>query len=160
MKPATPKQVQAINILMAKQGLLPHKRDIIESYSGGRTSSSKELYINEAGELLNYLTQQNKDVNVSSKLMAKLFAMCHEMKWIPQTTVVEGNQVKIKKDYSQVHGWVKKYGYLKKPLRDYTYNELPKLVSQLEFNVYNPYIENLSNTSEPPADKPPGDHPF
>lgn len=148
MKPITAPQLKAINFLLIKQGLYEHKRDIIESYTGGRTGSSKEMYIHEAAELLSYLNNTQKDVNVSSKLMAKLFAMCHEMGWIPSKTIVEGASVKVKKDYTAVHEWVKKYGYLKKELRLYTYNELPKLVTQLEKYVYNPYIENLSKTNQ------------
>ena len=145
LKPITPPQLKAVNVLLIKQGLYEHKREIIESYTGGRTGSSKEMYIHEAAELLSYLNNTQKDVNVSSKLMAKLFAMCHEMQWITHTTVVEGGKIKIKKDYSKVHDWVLKYGYLKKALRQYTYNELPKLVTQLEKYVYNPYIQNLSS---------------
>lgn len=148
MKPITPPQLKAINVLLIKQGLYEHKREIIESYTGGRTGSSKEMYIHEAAELLSYLNNTQKDMNVSSKLMAKLFAMCHEMGWIPSQTIVEGEKVKVKKDYSRVHAWVEKYGYLKKELRKYTYNELPKLVTQLEKHVYNPYIENLSKPNQ------------
>lgn len=145
MNLATPKQVKAIHAQLHLQGLLSHKRSIVDSYSKGRTESSKELTSTEAGELLSYLFNQKKEVNVSSKLMAKLFAMCHEMGWITQTTVVDGDKVKVKKDYSRVHAWVEKYGLLKKPLRKYTYNELPKLVTQFEVHIYNPYIESLSN---------------
>lgn len=37
-----------------------------------------------------------------------------------------------KPDMAHVHAWVDKYGYLKKPLNDYTVAELPKLVTQAE----------------------------
>lgn len=147
-KPITPPQLKAVNVLLIKQGLYKHKREIIESYTGGRTGSSKEMYIHEAAELLSYLNKTQKDVNISSKLMSKLFAMSHEMGWINTKTVVDGDKIKVVKDYSAVQNWVIKYGYLKKELRKYTYKELPKLVTQLEKYVYNPYIENLSKTSQ------------
>ncbi|MGQ0739122.1 MAG: hypothetical protein ACT4OJ_08705 [Bacteroidota bacterium] len=145
IKAITPKQVIAIRAALHRHNLLKHKEEIIDSYTKGRTVHISEMTGPEAGELLSYLNAQTKDMNVSSRLMAKLFAMCHEMGWVPQQTVIEGDKVKTKKDYSRVHGWVLKYGYLKKPLREYTYKELPKLVTQLEKHVYEPFIQNISS---------------
>lgn len=144
----TPKQVKAIRAAMAAKKLLEHKEQIVDSYTKGRTTHISEMHISEAGQLLTYLNGLPKEANPKSKLMSKLFAMCHEMGWIKSTTVVDGPEIKIKKDYSAVYNWVAKYGYLKKPLRDYTYNELPKLVTQLEKHIYEPFIQNLSSQNK------------
>ncbi len=149
---ATPKQLQLIHNLLHQQGLLQHKPEIVESFSKGRTSSSRGLYMAEAKELIDHLLATKKDVNVSSGLMKKLFAMAFEMGWCPEEELVMADgSIKRRKNYSRLHGWVEKYGYLKKPLRQYSYNELPKLVSIFEINIYNPYIQNLNKTTT--ADK-------
>lgn len=148
IKPATAKQLSAIHALLHKQGLLRHKAEIIEGFTNGRTGSSKGLHLHEAADLLSHLMATEKDKNVSSKLMKKLFAMAFEMGWCPEQEYVQPDgTITKKKNYDRLHGWVLKYGYLKKPLRQYTYNELPKLVSVFEINIYNPYIQSLNKTT-------------
>lgn len=150
-KPITQKQIQLISTLIHKQGLTANKPDIIESYSQGRTTSTKGLTMQEASELIGFLTNSQKDMNVSSKLMKKLFAMAFEMGWCPAEKVIgPDGQIKEKRNYSRLHAWVEKYGFAKKPLRSYTYNELPKLVSVFEEKIYNPYISNLQKGEAAP----------
>lgn len=150
-KPITPKQIQLISTLIHKQGLSANKPEIMESFSNGRTSSTKGLTIEEASELIGFLTKSQSDVNVSSRLMKKLFAMAFEMGWCPSEKVIgPDGQIKEKRNYSRLHAWVEKYGFGKKPLRSYTYNELPKLVSVFEEKIYNPYISNLQKGEAAP----------
>lgn len=147
LRKATAKQVAAINAELHRQGLLNRKSEMVDAFTNGRTDHSPEMTIDEARALLSNLYQTKGDMNVSTRLMSKLFAMAHEMGWIPEITVVEGLKLIKKKNYQRVHDWVEKYGYLKKPLREYTYKELPKLVSIFENNIYNTYISNLSNNT-------------
>ncbi len=152
-KPITPKQIQLISTLIHKQGLTHHKAEIMEGVSNGRTTSTKGLTMDEASDLIAHLTQTSRDTNVSSRLMKKLFAMAFEMGWCPEEAVVsEDGQIKKKRNYTRLHQWVEKYGYLKKPLRNYTYNELPKLVSIFETKIYNPYISSPKNGEAKEAD--------
>lgn len=140
---ATNKQLQAIHAMLYKKGMLKNKPYIIEGATAGRSSSSRDLTFEEANALLQTLNPTQSTMNVSSRLMSKLFAMAFEMGWITEQTLVDGQGgIKKKKDYSRVHGWVEKYGYLKKPLREYIYKELPKLVSQFEVGPYKQYIDN------------------
>lgn len=144
-KPITPKQIQLISVLIHKQGLTAHKVEIIEGVSGGRTSSTKGMTAAEASDLIAHLTKTSSDMNVSSKLMKKLFAMAFEMGWSPKEKRVQPDgSIKEITNYSRLHGWVEKYGYLKKPLRNYTYNELPKLVTIFELKIYKPYLEKFN----------------
>jgi len=69
--------------------------------------------------------------------------MAFEMGWVKKVTKADNKgNLKTVNDYSAVKAWVTKYGYLKKPLNRYTYNELPKLVRQFEQYIYNPYIQS------------------
>ena len=47
-----------------------------------------------------------------------------------------------KADMDKINAWCLHYGYGKKELNKYAYNELPKLLSQFE-KVYEYYIKNL-----------------
>lgn len=149
MKPVDAKQIKAFNTILGKLGLESEKRNIIEEISGGRTRSTKELFYGELQSWLNSAGPATRGLQAAglpkpdnSRLMSKLFAMAHEMQWITTTRVVDtGGKIRNKKDYSHVHEWVKKYGYLKKPLNEYTYNELPKLVTQFELGPYKDYIK-------------------
>ena len=144
--PITRKQLMAINAELKRQGLQHRKTELIELYTNGRTDHDAEMYIGEARTLLSKLYNTKPDMNVSTRLMSKLFAMAIEIGWCPlQQQVQKNGLIKQERNYSRLHGWVEKYGYLKKPLREYSYNELPKLVSIFEAKIYNTYIENISN---------------
>ncbi len=146
---ATAKQLQAIHAILNKRNLIQNKAFMIEGITAGRSSSSKDLTFAEAAEFIKILNPGKPATNVSSPMMSKLFAMCYEMGWITTTNVVQPDgSIKSKKDYSKVHAWVEKYGYLKKPLRDYSYKELPKLVTIFQIGPYKNYIDYLSKTNK------------
>lgn len=147
MVKASIEQIKAIHSILHRKGLLPHKTEFVESFSNGRVSSTKDLWMSEARELISSLVQHKENTNKDDKgpMIRKLFAMCHEMYWIKKVQKVGeyGKLIEVN-DYSAVYGWVLKYGYLKKDLRKYTYQELPKLISQFELHIYNPFISDLS----------------
>jgi hypothetical protein len=45
----------------------------------------------------------------------------------------------------RIYAWVEKYGYLHKHLNKYTYEELPKLVSQAE-QCYYSFLKTVANS--------------
>lgn len=143
---STPNQRRIIAAILVSRKMMSQKSDIVEGFTDGRTTSLRELTFTEAAELIDLLNKNPENKNPKSKLMSKLFAMCHEMGWITtDDSVNEKGKLIKKKNYQRVHDWVEKYGYLKKPLREYTYKELPKLVSIFEEKIYNVYIQNLSS---------------
>ncbi len=152
MKPINPEQLIALNTVIHKKGLMQHKADMVEGATNGRTRSSKDLYFDEARELImalnSYAEAKNKDDK--GPMVRKLFRMAHEIGWIKKQSIVNSQQstagplIAEKNDYSRVYGWVLKYGYLKKDLRRYAYKEMPKLLSQFEFGPYKSYISNLN----------------
>lgn len=140
MKPATKKQIGAINAILVKRGMKEQKAEIIAEYTCGRTDHSSELYFDEAHALLQFLIDKNQN----SGMLRKLFAMAIEMGWCPlQTEVLENGTLKKGRNYSSVHTWVVKSGYLHKPLRQYSYQEMPKLVTQFEIGPYKHYLNKI-----------------
>lgn len=140
--------IKAINAILARTGQMENKAVIVSNASNGRTIHSSELTPAEAIGLLKALNAHSPQPiaqrpKPSAKMTAKLFAMAHEMGWITAATVVGSAGMETKKDYSRLHAWVLKYGYLHKPLSQYSYKEMPKLVSQFELGVYKHYISEL-----------------
>lgn len=154
VKDISPAQVKAVNVILRVRGLMEDKEVIISSFTDGRTAHISEMKMHEARQLL---IAYNKPEKSNHLMLRKIIAMAHELGWIKQQTVVTNlskelkpqtvepmsvtnSKIETKKDYSALYGWVLKYGYLKKDLRKYSYNELPKLVSQLEFGPYKSYL--------------------
>lgn len=150
-KPASKAQIKAINIILKKLGRFDDKGYMILHLTNCRTCHSSELYFDEASELLQFLNKlqaDKKDDKPSKKMMGKLFAMAHEMGWVTVNVTDDWergpNYVNVSReyDYSRLYDWVLKYGWKKKPLNDYTYDELPKLVSVFEFGPYRSWLKN------------------
>lgn len=144
MKPATPQQIKAINAALAVKGMMEEKPAIVRDVTAGRTTHSSQLYFDEAKVLLKSIlscTQDYQEIG-KSRMIAKIFAMAHEMGWINNLVTVEaeGKMVQ-KKDYRNVYAWIRKYGYLHKDLKQYKYEELPKLLSQFEQGPYQHYLQ-------------------
>lgn len=144
---ATPAQVKAINATLAKTGLMSDKADIVLNATDGRTTHSSAMSIEEARALLLALNRNVKTaqapVKPTQKMANKLFSMAHEIGWIKEITLVTPSGITKKKDYSAVHAWIGKFGYLHKPLSQYTYAELPKLVAQFEYGPYKHFLNKL-----------------
>lgn len=149
MKPVTKEQISAVHTVLHRHGLMHDKRNIIDSFTNGRSTSSKDLTFDEAKELLAaFNTKPAADVDPRTPMIKKLFKMAHQLGWIKKQKVVSGSSITEKNDNSQLYGWVNQYGYLKKDLKKYTYSELPKLISQLEFGAYKSYIAGNKNGPE------------
>jgi hypothetical protein len=160
MKPEYNRQLHA---LLTQTGLTEQKPLLVESFSGGRETSSKELKDHEAIEMIKYLKAEllkkqqpaNNDpkhignvmpaafkANTPGKqantMRKKIIALGHQMGWsgIHPTS---GNKIA---DMERINAWCVKYGYLHKQLNDYTILELPKLVTQFD-NLYKTFLNAL-----------------
>ena len=142
MKPATTKQIAAINSILVKKGLMEDKPSIISSITNNRTTHSSELSFDEAKNFLSNLLSGAK-YQPKNKMISKIFAMAHEMGWVENKLRMENGELKEVKDYSHVYAWIKKYGFKKTDLRAYQYNELPKLLTQFEFGPYRDYLRKI-----------------
>jgi len=133
----TSAQLQTIHVLLNKQGLKDQKDSIVETFTNGRTISSREMMKDEAAALIGHLKSLEPTEKGALKMRNKILSMAHEMRW----TKPSGSGVHIV-DMDHVNSWCKSRGYLKKPLDQYLYAELPKLVSQFEA-VYKDFLKGV-----------------
>ena len=107
--------------------------ELVYQYSEGRTKSTRELSVQEFSSLTNHLEAIKKGMtkapevkptatDPADKQRKKFLSTCYDLKW---TTDGKLNWIKINE-------WLQQYGYLHKPLNNYTIEELPKLVTQIE----------------------------
>jgi len=147
MRMITKSQIAAIYTTLREKKLIDEKPNLISQFTAGRTTNCTQMTETEAREFLMKLNAPEDN----SKMIRKLFAMAHEIGWIKSRMTLEGSvaatkpttteyNLQTRKDYTTLHSWINKYGYLKKPLNNYTYKELPKLVSQFEFGPYKDYL--------------------
>lgn len=129
---------------------LPHDvwEDLVNQYTGGRSTSSKDMKIFEADNMIDSLKrlerehdlkhgfgkQEKKPIEDTPEnvMRRKIFAKCHEIRWRNDAGKV---------DQERLNAWMLKYSYLKKPLQKYTLKELPKLISQFEKMVEDFYAK-------------------
>lgn len=133
-KLSTYSQIAAIHTLLAKQGLKDEKRNIVMSFTAGRTESVKEMRNEEAAALIGHLKSMDPEEKSADKMRNKILSMAHEMGWHIAGTA--------KVDMQHVNGWMRSKSYLKKDLDAYRYGELPKLVSQFE-EVYKSFLKKV-----------------
>lgn len=123
--------------LLNQTGQVHFKAELVASFTGGRSLSSKDLTPNEARELIAHLERQvvaepKKPVEIpdspSQRMRKKIFALCYQMGYI------YGEKPEDKKmNQAIVLRMVERNGYLKpKPLNSYSESELVQLVSQFE----------------------------
>ncbi len=143
---ASKKQVQAINAILATSGQMEFKKDIIWNATGGRTDRSSKMTFEEAKGLLASLNLGqvfSKEESGKIRMVRYIIAMAHEMGWIKKRVILnaDGHLGQLN-DYTELTIWLVKYGYLKKPLNEYTYLELPKLLTQFQQGPYNSYLSH------------------
>ncbi len=112
-----------LNGLLTSTGLTSQKASLVLGFTGGRSESRAALTDAEALEMIAWLkTQGNNNDDAANKMRRKIISYAHQLHWyLPNTQTV---------DMARIDGWCTTYGYGHKKLNDYTYNELPKLVSQ------------------------------
>lgn len=126
-------QLIALNTLVSKLKISKqHKADMVEGFSGGRETSSAELFVPEAAAMISHLKSLDPEEAAADKMRKKIISLAHEMNWrIPGTT---------RADMKRIDRWCRTFGYKKKSLDNYTYRELPTLVTQFEA-VHKSYLK-------------------
>lgn len=134
-------QIKAISTLLGKHNLVDQKDSIIGSFTNGRSTSRKDMTKAEAAALIGHLKSLDPTDRRSDKMRNKILSMAHEMGWNLSAgfSMHEKGLPKSKIDMEHLNNWCVKSGYLHKKLDDYTYKELPRLVSQFE-EVYKSYL--------------------
>lgn len=138
--PITPNQLKAIHALLNAAGLKDEKESIVDSFSGGRTVHVGELSKGEAMALIGHLKSLDSTAQRADKMRNKILSMAHEMGWEKEVDNRQLAKGKKPIDMQRVNNWCVKYGYLHKRLDAYNYNELPRLVTQME-GVYKDHLK-------------------
>ena len=110
-----------------------HKADLVLAFTDGRTQSSREMSTIEAQQYINYLKGLDNTTDAANTMRRKILSMCHRLNWTKESGV----------DMPRINNWCLASSYLKKELNQYTYQELPKLVSQFR-TVYLHYIKSTT----------------
>lgn len=135
----THQQIRRLYFLLDQLGIRHLKNDLVMDASGGRTESARELKNLEMNELLTHLDNKLKEAKNESqpkpgsvqkmdRMRKRILSMCYSIGWTRYNPEKRRQEV----DMDRLEAWLLKYGYLHKPLNDYTYMELPALVTQAE----------------------------
>lgn len=145
MTPITTKQIQYIKILMRNKNLIELSEEIALQYSNNRTNKVSELSVQEGIEIIKNLTASepnNSQRKQEETMRRKIISMAREMAWvISEPSKLNGVSI-LNANMERINNWCIQYGYLKKPLNEYTFAELPKLVSQFG-KLHTQYINEL-----------------
>jgi hypothetical protein len=127
----------AIEKQMRQLGDTRSRHEIISDFTSGIKSSLAELSPTEYKELITQMTSivsNTADCNtMRRKIIATLVKCGYRKSHRTLTDVVEA-------DMDRIYAWVLKYGYLHKPLNQYTIREIPTLVTQAE-KLYTSHLE-------------------
>ncbi len=118
MKKSTPDQIKKISTLISRQHLSEMKDALVDQFTSGRTTSRKQMYINEAADLIQYLVKDDP----STKMRNKVFAVAHSMKWL-YPKMHEVNRMIIDR-------FLERRGAVKKPISQMNEKELVLVVTQ------------------------------
>ena len=117
------------------------RQQAVLSYTDGRTIKLTEMTGTESKRMRTDLNKKVPQIQttiggkIADNMRKKIIALCREMGMEKQDST--GSAVA---NMSKVYAFVKKIGYGKKNLNNYTQEELPKLVSQIEI-IHKEYIE-------------------
>lgn len=121
-------QNRQLHAIIGKLGLSKEvKEDLVYEYTGGRSSSSKDMDMQECQALINYLNVlargADQHTDRANRMRRKIIAICHEMGWKLETGAI---------NMKKVNDFCIQHSTLKKDLNSHTVQELPKLVTQFE----------------------------
>lgn len=117
-------------------GITIERSEIISDFTNGNKQSLQQLTPWEYNELLNWLNRTfpvgvYPPVSQLNVMRRKIISLFRKM----------GYQEKGKADMERIYAWVLKYGLLKKPFNQYSFDELPQLVTQVE-SMYKKYLNS------------------
>lgn len=121
--------------LLRDKKLMARRHDLVYSHSNGRTENSAELTDQEIDTLLEHVAHYGKEKPTRSgidyqgqQMRRRILSMCYNLGWVSWCNTRNKTVV----DMQRLDAWMKKYGYLHKPMNSYSYKELPRLVTQFE----------------------------
>ena len=138
----TPGQLKKLHTLLHQAGLMEHKAELVYSYSGGRTTSSRELTSPEVKALIGYLESNNE----RQRIVRCIWRLAFECGMI-----YGSGSMDMRINAGKIDVFCKTRGAVKKPLSAQSLLELKRTHRQFE-SIYrrsqetqqkNQYIEDL-----------------
>lgn len=133
--PSTSKQNAMIGYQISRLGLDDEtKEELIYMYTDGRSTRIRDLRFEEAKTVIQALTTGRAYVvTPAQKMRRKILSMAHEINWeLPNGQI----------DMERVNNWCVSYGYLNKPLDEYTEAELPTLITAFQ-HMYLKHLKGI-----------------
>lgn len=128
-----PQQNRILHALLFQTNMMELKQELVWSFSNQRTSSSRELNVQEAQALISYLKNLDPKEIAAEKMRRKILSKAHKLRW-----ELENGKI----DMARLNGWCIAYGGFKKSLNQHTHDELVQLVTAFD-KVYKHYISKV-----------------
>lgn len=138
MKTVEPHQIKKIHAILPDvyRNNKELKQQLVYQFTeDADKTSTKDLTYYQAEELIHFLqTGKTKDYgyyanfDTENKQHMYLFSLCHQIGW--ETFNEKSNKMVV--DTSALGTWLYKYGFKHKPLKEYSFSELPTLITQFE----------------------------
>ena len=122
-KPVTKAQIAKIHVLLHQLKAKDLKEEMIFNLTAGRTVSTKELTLDEAKKLIEYLASYDP----LDRMRKKVFAVAYE------AGIIYGSTPDDKKmNGAKLDAFLLSRGTVKKKINQLNYEELVKVISQVE----------------------------
>ncbi len=122
MKTVTTAQLKKMHALLNGIGLMHRKRVIIHSFTGGRTQSARDMYMDEAKEMIDWL----EDADVRKSYIKQVWHLAY------YSGIIEENRHEQSINAAKLDLFCKQHGTIKKPLGEQNKAELKRTVRQFE----------------------------
>lgn len=122
-RPITPQQLKMVHVLLHQTGLTSWKKELIHSFSGGRTTSSRELTADEAKALIKRLAENTE----RESLIKRIWYLAYE-----SGIIYDSEDEDIRINAGKIDLFCKMNGTVKKSLSDQTLAELKRTHRQFE----------------------------
>ncbi len=126
-KPVTTAQIKKIHVLLNERGLMEEKRDLIYQVSNSRTSSTKELTVNEARHLISYLMGEEDETKKLQAVFRSIYYLAFKMDIIYGETDEDYHM-----NIAKLNMFCRQRGSVKKNLTEQNLVEMRKTHRQFE----------------------------
>lgn len=143
MQTITPQQLKCFNTIVSNQKISKDdKETMVLGISGGRATSSKDLFFNEAAALIGHLKKATPIMpDEGHKMRGKILSICHTLGWYKavngEWVMVNGKKLL---DYDRINAFCLKAG--KKRLDKFDLKELQKMIYIFE-KVEEDYLSKI-----------------
>lgn len=123
MRMVTTPQLKKIHTLLGQLGLMDRKPEIVQSFTEGRTESSREMTLMEAKALIEYLMGSQERTTV----IRRIWHLAYEM-----GIIVPGDQDEKAMNAAKLDAFCEQRGTVKKPLSSQSLKEVKRTAKQFE----------------------------